>query len=390
MKNTLFIAFFYLFFLPIVNAEIVSATGHAPIINNNIPDARNAAVKDAIRQALLQTGANISSEQEISNGAITRDQFKIKSSSNIKSYSIVSQENNGTYLSVTIKADIRSNSKSCSSNNFAKSISTIRFSYDENQRFYSERGLIDIHKELTRQFYSRLLQDNKYFDVKPWLDFNYNIDLRSISNNYQSNKLKQQIKQLTTKMDSQYLMLGSIRDITFSDPDGNMITKYFNNPNRNISFSIYIIDGYTGDLIFAKNYSGKAVWQFGEKEHVDVKSNNFWQSEYGKKINELISIANADIIRELQCKPLYARVTRVINDDIYINAGLQNNIYEGTTFTIMMPNNYVDQNKTQRTVNKKLPGTYVVKESYPDGAMLNILKGKRDTNIQPGDIAIVN
>ena len=73
-------------------ADIITTVGHAPIINNNIAEARNKAVKDALNQALLQTGANISYEQELSNGALTRDNFKIKSSSNIKSYNIVKQE----------------------------------------------------------------------------------------------------------------------------------------------------------------------------------------------------------------------------------------------------------------------------------------------------------
>ena len=107
-------------------ADIITTVGHAPIINNNIAEARNKAVKDALNQALLQTGANISYEQELSNGALTRDNFKIKSSSNIKSYNIVKQEQHDDYLTVTVKANITARQNTCSSTH-SKSITPVKF-----------------------------------------------------------------------------------------------------------------------------------------------------------------------------------------------------------------------------------------------------------------------
>ena len=103
MKKILLSFIIAMIWIGSVCAEMVTVTGHAPIINNNIAEARNKAVKDALHQALMQTGASVSYEQEVSNGALSRDNFKIKSSSRIKSYNIISQEQKPDYITVTVK-----------------------------------------------------------------------------------------------------------------------------------------------------------------------------------------------------------------------------------------------------------------------------------------------
>ena len=383
MKKILLSFIIAMIWIGSVCAEMVTVTGHAPIINNNVAEARNKAVKDALHQALMQTGASVSYEQEVSNGALTRDNFKIKSSSRIKSYNIISQEQKPDYITVTVKADIISRSGTCSSAH-SKSITPVKFFYDDGQLGESQRGLYKINNEITNQFYSRMLQNDKIFDTKRWIDSNFKLDLRSIKGSELNRNSRQQLIHLAKRLDTQYIMIGSIRDISFVGDD-NVFTSIFGDPDRNISFSVFLINGYSGDVIFAKNYQGIAKWDV--KEGTDVKSSSFWKSSYGKTINQMISNATADITREIQCQKVNARIIRIDRNEYYINAGENNKIKVGDHFSVALNNNFNDVNGQHRIVSTRLKNDFVVSRVFDNTAILKSAKGVADTNIQIGDLA---
>lgn len=387
MKNLLFVI---LMLIPFSCwSEIYKATGTAPIINQNIGEARNKAIQDALRQALMQSGASITTEQSSKNGRLTMQNIRVTSDSKVRRYSILEQKNHGDYLEVTISADIQSKNGVCNGKNHAKSITALRFFYDEGQLQQSQLQLHGINRELTRQMYSRLMQNREIFNTSPWLDQNYRFDMRSLNN--PDLNVRRQIKHLAKSTDSQYLIIGSIRDLGFSGKNGNIITKWFKNDNRSISFSIYLLDGYTGDLLLAKNFSGKAEWEFDQEDHVDVRSDVFWDSAYGQKITELLNSAVAEISKEIMCKPLYATILRAENNHYYINAGSSNKLKKGDTFRFALSNNYYDRNRNERQSNTAIPGTFVVAEVFANDSLL-IPQGKTlpDSNIQIGDLAISN
>ena len=365
-------------------ADIITTVGHAPIINNNIAEARNKAVKDALNQALLQTGANISYEQELSNGALTRDNFKIKSSSNIKSYNIVKQEQHDDYLTVTVKANITARQNTCSSTH-SKSITPVKFFFDEGQLGESQRGLYQINKEITSQIYGRLLQNDKVFNVKPWIDTNFKLDMRNMKGNEISRQNRQQLIHLAKRLDTQYILLGSIRDISFAGAEGNVITKLFGNDSRNISFSIYVINGFSGNMLMAKNYQGIAEWDVDDG--IDVKSNNFWKTKFGKTLNQMIANATADLTREIQCQKLNAHIIKIDRNEYYISVGENNNVKTGDLFTVALTNNFDDYQGHHRIANTALKGSFVVSRVFDNTAVLKPAKGIADTNIQLGDLA---
>ncbi len=385
MKNVIFILL--LIFSTSAFAELFTAVGTAPVVGGNVAQARNKAIEDALRQALLQSGAKISTNQSAKNGRLTIHNIRLSSDSQIKRYSVVKQEEKDGYIEVTVSAEIYNKQGVCRGKQYAKSITPILFFYDEGQADNSERQLHDINREITRQFHSHLLANKETFYTKPWLDRSYRIDMRSLEQEH--NNIKEQIRHLAKVTDSQYLLLGSIRDLGFEEAEGNMFSKMFSDDNRNISFSVYLIDGQTGEMIFAKNYSEIAPWEFDKKEHVDVRSNHFWKSKYGKQISSLIVAAIAEISREAMCKGLQAYITRIQGNQYHINVGTDNNVKEGDVFYLSMTSNYYDTLKTQRLNSHDLPGAYVVKKVSTNNAILvPDSKTKADSNIQIGDIAM--
>ncbi len=368
-------------------ADIYKATGTAPIIKGNVGDARNRAVQDALRQALMQSGATVSADQNMKNGRLTMQSLRVKSDSKIRRYSIIDQKNHGDYLEVTVSADIYNKNGVCNGKSHAKSITALRFFYDDGQLQQSQLQLQDINKELTRQIYSRLMNNHQIFSTAPWIDRNYRLDMRSIE--APDPIFKSQIRQLAKDTDSQYLLVGSIRDIGFRGNDGNMITKWFKNDIRTMAFSIYLIDGFSGELVLAKNYSNEAEWEFDQGANINVRSNQFWDSAYGKKSSELIEDAVAEISKEVMCKPLKANIIRVQNNQFHINVGSNNGIKIDDTFQIDIASNYQDPRGRERLASSKTSGTYIVSQVTTNNAIL-VPKGNTipDSNIQIGDLAI--
>ncbi len=368
-------------------ADVFKATGTAPIINGNIAEARKQAIQDALRQALMQSGADVSFDQNMKNGRLTIQHLRVKSDSTIRRYNILEQKKKGNYLEVTVSADIYNKKGVCNGKNYAKSITVLRFFYDDGQLQQSQFQLSDINKELSRQIYSRMMNNHQIFRTEPWLDRSYRLDMRSLE--APNADLKKQLRQLAKDTDSQYLVAGSIRDISFRPNEGNALTKWFKNDIRTMSLSIYLINGFTGEMVLARNYSTQAEWEFDKKEQISVRSNQFWDSVYGHKVAELLDAAVGEISREIMCKPLQATIIRAQNGQYYINAGSGNNIRKGDTFTIALSGNYQDTTGRERLSSSTVTGTYTVDQVFADGALLvPNSKTYPDSNIQNGDLAI--
>ena len=69
-----------------VHAQWFTTVGSAPITDGDVDQAREQATQEALRQAMLQAGASVSSIQNLSNGALTRDLFQIRSNSEVRLY----------------------------------------------------------------------------------------------------------------------------------------------------------------------------------------------------------------------------------------------------------------------------------------------------------------
>ena len=78
-----------------VHAQWFTTVGSAPIIDGDVDQAREQATQEALRQAMLQAGASVSSIQNLSNGALTRDQFQIRSNSEVRPYNLLAEEESG-------------------------------------------------------------------------------------------------------------------------------------------------------------------------------------------------------------------------------------------------------------------------------------------------------
>ena len=87
-------------------AQWFESTGHAQIQNGDISSAKSAAIKDAITQALVFSGARVSSVQTLVDGVLTQDQLKISSHGEIQKIELVSEQRQNQQFAITLRLDV--------------------------------------------------------------------------------------------------------------------------------------------------------------------------------------------------------------------------------------------------------------------------------------------
>ena len=120
MKQILFITL--LIISTHVRAEWFEVIGYGGIVDGNTTIARQAAVKDAITQALIFSGATISSVQTVADGLLEQDELKIKTHGQIQHENLINEQQQGDKYSVTLHLDIVSQQSQCIEPQFNKQI----------------------------------------------------------------------------------------------------------------------------------------------------------------------------------------------------------------------------------------------------------------------------
>ena len=369
-----------------VQANWIKARGSAPIVNGDTEFAREQATQDALRQAMLQAGASVSSIQSLSNGALTRDMFQIRANSEIRQYNLLEEERNNDRLFVTLRAYIVADRSRCSGAQYAKGITLIRFRLAESDQ--ARHGQIyELNSEITRQLFNRLSGLSQIFVTRRWLDENLGLDPRRLLQG--ENSYRRQLQSLAAETDSQYLLFGVLQDISLRDAQGNLLEQWLDDPIRHFSMQLYLFDGLSGELTEQSHYQGEAVWSFDKQEQVDVSSQKFWNSSYGMEITAQLNRAVQDLQLKLQCTPPTARILRIDGDNFHINLGKRNGIKRGDHFYIEQRGDFTDGFGRQRTLRNPNTGMMEVKRVYEDNAVMMPLNRYAPGNIQINDLAVL-
>ena len=367
-------------------AQWITASGSAPIINGDQDEARAQATQDALRQAMLQAGASVSSIQSLSNGALTRDQFQIRANSEIRQYNLLQEEVRNGRLSVSLRAYIVADRTRCAGASYAKGITLVRFRFaNPEQASYGQ--LFDLHRELTRQIFNRLGKLSQNFVTRRWLDANLGLDPRRLEQG--ETGYIGQMQSLAAETDSQYLLFGVLEDISLRDADGNELEQWLRDPIRHFTLQLYLFDGLTGELNDQSNYQGEAVWSFSKQERVDVSSQKFWSSSYGMEVAAQINRAVQDLQLKTQCSTPIARIMHVDGENYHINLGKRNGIKTGDRFYIEQRADFNDNYGENRTLRNPTTGAMEVKKVYDNNAVMMPMNRYAPGNIQVNDLAVM-
>lgn len=364
-----------------------SAHGTAPIIDGDVATARRNAIDDALRNASLQAGADISVQQTMQNGTLLNERINISARSPIKKVTVLEEQENGRVVTVLVKALIKEGAAlNCYAGTVRKVVAPFEIKFKDAEASGSAAGLTDFDGYLSELIYTGIAQSAS-LSVLPIDKARLKLDE---PNPYSSFSLPRTLDSLMRHTQGQFVVVGSIYSAAKSETGNNAVTRLMYNPTRTLRFNIKVYDLFNGKAILDKDYAGDAEWAFDRHESVNVRSDRFSSSDYGQRVQQLARYAIDDIISVLRCQEPVARIIQLDTDAIRINIGSNSNLKPGMRFKVFHRTDYRDRQGQQYYENFETEGLYEVARLSNDSAWLTpTSESKRLINIMLDDMVVL-
>lgn len=326
-------------FTPTAHAEWFESTGHATIKNNDEAQAKSAAIKDAITQALLFSGARVTSLQTLVDGVLTQDQLKISSHGEIQKIELISEDRHSDKFAITLRLDIFTQAQHCPDNSLNKFVAITQTQLMNREQAMMGQ-IFDINKVVSERLYKTL--NNTNLSAKPIAYFNHAIRVNEFfSQQYDySNAL---LEEIATRSNSQYVLLSQIRDISTSDKLNNDYAFWQDDKyQRAYKLDVMLFDGTTYDKIWQKSYQRQGLWPFEKTELIDVFSEKFWQSDFAVNIQDVNQTIAYDLQSTMACLPSQGKILHIENNRLIVNLGKAHGLQQGQILSIAHRNYLTD------------------------------------------------
>jgi len=380
-KSFIFVA---LLFCSALNAQWFQSSGDASIVDNDLDSAREKALKQAVKNALVFSGGTISSLQQVNNGVLVENKLLLNSEGEIKALTIIDETQENNKITVTIKVDIEAPEKACQGNSYPKSVAITRFKLN-NPAQAVDGHLHAINQQVTKTLHNLLTLSPQSLNIRQLVDIPV-----KLGEKYNNPNMVDTLHTLATQTDSQYIVYGEINDLSVEFASKNSIRYWLTNPPRHFYLTVYLYDALQGKLVATKQYRTQASWQYNKHETADLQSKLFWQRDYGQAIISVLDDVNLDLEKQLQCQLPTAKIIAVRNNSVQINLGRLNGIKKGALLTLSYSSNYKDQFGIERRAETHYQDPMEVIEVHDTTAILQTLNNYPLSNIQINDLARID
>jgi hypothetical protein len=353
-----------------------SATGQAAILNGDKVAAREQATEEAIKQALLFAGASVRSVQQMTNGLLMDDHLEIRSSGEVNTIELIEEVYEDGYVTVSIRADIFSQESQCSAADYTKRIATTYFplrygaqAADGQLHTFGEAAAMKL-----QETFAAITTSLTVSDVEPY-----------ILNWHTTNQAMQAVR-LAEKTDVQYVLAITIDDISVERNQSNAFTFWKGEQAvRNLAYSITLLNGASGETLMSKQYRLSEAWEFDRTKNVDVHSDQFWRSRFGRAVLESMQQAAVDLEEFAMCEPTMGRILAVANNQLQINLGENQQVKAGDQLTLFSVKQIQDNFGQQYKQFVLHPTPLVVTQVFAETATVTSRDRSLLGNIQAND-----
>lgn len=376
-----------LFITPLAKAEWVESTGQAMIFNGNREAARAQAIESALTQALMFSGASISSIQTLTDGLLTKDQIKLSSHAEVNSLAVIEESSTDNQLTIKVRADIFPSLDTCHTANFKKTLAVTRFNLQHREQA-TLGAIYDIDKAFSSRVYQALKKSSSTLTARPW--FKRKTNLASRSDEYFTLD-QSSLDVISQQSESAYILLGNIIDISTGETETHTL-KFWKNDETERFFAIEVIlvNGLSGEIIYRDNFGQSSFWPFPRNQEVSVNSARFWRSDYGNAIQQVIASMTSHIDDTLRCEPLQGRITKVSDHGVFFNIGMQHGISKGQKFRLSYQSEYFTPDNKRKQMMVVAPFTVTVEQLTQQTSFATVPTNTLLGNIQTADIVTLH
>lgn len=365
------------------SAQWYEATGQAKVRHGDYKSAKSRALQDAVKQAMLFSGANVSSVQTISQGLLIDDHTQIQALGIVNQIEIVEERQSGSTFSITVRADIFAEDSQCYSSEFSKKVAITQFSI-QNWEDAKIGGLYPFEKEIPRRV-SNLLKDsaNGVYPV-PWLSKKLNIN----ADFEQQGKVRHQvIDAIADSANTQFVMLGRITDLSFGSTTNDFMFWQDDSFERFFALELIVANALTHEVLYQNRFQTSGDWSIPKDQVVNTKGQQFWDGDYGIAIENLLTDVKDDLQATLNCQQIQGRIMSVKNgEQIQLNIGRGQGVKVGQEYRVSYRADVTDDRGNLLTNFVISPYRVKITQVFENSAVAESLDSTFMNNVQVNDL----
>lgn len=356
------------------------AKGQAAVIDGDKVRARQEATQEAIRQAMLFSGASIKSVQTLTNGLLSDERLLINASGEVEQIELIDEVWQDGIVTVSVRADIFPQNSACSVAQYTKTLATSVFPVANRQ--HMQDGQI---QALPKEFVTRLQNHFNHFSESVSLNY-----VAPYTAQWDKASVARQAPVLARQSKTQYVITAQITDLSVERHPPSMLSFWQGEKaKRHFGLSLKLIDGMNGGTLLDKQYHTSSKWNKDRFTPVDVTSMEFWSSEYGKSIMDMAGSIVLDVNDALACQPLTGRVIAAQAELFQVSLGRDHGVKVGDEMFVYKTRQLSDS-FGQRFIQYNIyPGKVRVTAAHVDTSTVEPVEGLILGNIQPNDFVAI-
>ncbi|MDX1302384.1 flagellar assembly protein FlgT [Photobacterium sp.] len=352
-----------------VNAAWLEVTGQAAMLESE-STARSNALEDAIYQAMLYSGADISSFSHIKPYLVSeREEYQF-SGNEVRHVMVLKTQKKSGNLYVTARIDIYPSANTCHKIQYKKGVLLGQFDIVSPQHA-AMGGIYQLGDDFTAMLQRQIERKSQSFVVSGIT----RVPIRP--------EQPDAMTMLAEDNDAQYIINGQITDLT-STLDQKLIRS--DQVNRQFAATVQVMDGKTGEQLFQNNYREVAEWPFSRVSQVDTKSARFWQSSYGQAVQRISRNVMLDLESSLSCRTSLPEVVNVNGNTVQVNVGRIHGVTRGDQLQLWHSAGFIDQMGIPRNRMVQTDITLTVERVYEKSTELSVNQTDLAGSIQAGDL----
>lgn len=378
----LFIAMLALSGFSVAEARLIEAEGNAVITKAGIGAARQQAMKDAIRQAAIQAGAQVTTSSVVSESVVVSDNVKIRATGVVKDVVVLDEwrnEDEDIYyvmIRAYVEEDTSGEMQKALDSRYRRIVAVTQFAVSDRSQITDMPG---IETALPQELMNRMTLQRQIIGVD---GTEYLLPESSEPYEGLGQNPRQLIVQLADRLGVQFIITGTIRDMG--------VTKH---PLwvrlRHVELETQLWDGISGTIISMErvNASVRQDMPFTFPTTQPVLNDKFFAAPIGKQIHQLLNElvrANADAVQRL---PFMARVIKSQGATVYFDVGAISQIKVGDVFMAykLADQPLMDTNKQLFFGFEETPASSIVIKKVQPRFAVGVLEGG-NTRLYAGDV----
>ncbi|WP_102794620.1 flagellar assembly protein T N-terminal domain-containing protein [Bowmanella denitrificans] len=317
-----------------VNAQVHWIYGEAAVAVKDAPldKVRVQAIKNAVADAAFQSGAMISAEEVLLNGVLVGSSVSIKANGEVNRVEVIDEELDNGLLTVWVKVDMQNHDR-CDVPRLGPSVLVSQFGLDDMKQAVFG-GIQELGAHVSKRIEQQLQRENPKTrtQILPQRFANASELAWAFT--------EEQIEKATLLSRSygyQYLIFGSIRDISLFSRKRKTWLSEDVQTQRNFTLRVYVLDVFNQSIVVDDSYHTSASWEFDLYSPVDLNSGLFWQSAYGRSVLNTLNSVVQDVKATLNCRQTLAQVVAVTSEEVIINIGARQGVRSGELFSLQRP-----------------------------------------------------